>query len=344
MTVGMGPRLPVAVTVLVATHNRADQLQVTLTALLEQRTPAGLGWEILVVDNSSTDGTRDVFRTLAMQAPSRLRYVWEPTLGKSWALNAGIAAARGAVLALTDDDVSPAADWVATAAVVLDRWGADGAGGRILPRWETEPPSWLVQRPQLLDHLAIMKFDKAAILPVPRADYPQVWGANMVFRRAVLQAVGGFDTRLGPVGPRRYCEEDGDLVRRILETGRRVVFDPALTVFHRVPAARLRRAYFRKVMWDMGEGRALARPVAPGGRKLLGVPRWRLPYVARLVLRSTLRTVFRQPGAFDDTLDSALEAGRLWGDFKRAAREHGRVSKTGPAASAGVTSAARTPR
>jgi glycosyltransferase involved in cell wall biosynthesis len=112
----------IAVTVIVATHNRASRLRETLEALLAQKTPAGLGWEILVVDNGSTDGTLEVFRTMAMQAPGHLQYAFEPRLGKSRALNAGSRRAR-AVIALTDDDVSSAVDWVAMAATVLDTGG-----------------------------------------------------------------------------------------------------------------------------------------------------------------------------------------------------------------------------
>jgi glycosyltransferase involved in cell wall biosynthesis len=311
----------IAVTVIIATHNRASQLRETLEALIAQQTPPSLGWEILVVDNGSTDGTLEVFRTMAMRAPGRLRYVSEPKLGKSRALNAGTAVARGAVIALTDDDVSPAADWVATAATVLDRWGADGAGGRILPRWEAEAPSWVVGSRRLLDSLAIMEFDKPAMLPIPADRHPQVWGANMVCRRSALQALGGFDTRLGPVGGKRYCDEDIDIVGRMLEAGRAVAYDPALTVYHRVPRTRLRRAYFRRLMWHMGEGEALAAADPPGGRSILGVPLWRFRYVARLAVHSSLRTIARRPGAFDDLLKCVRAAGFSWGQFKRASRE-----------------------
>ena len=311
----------IAVSVIVATHNRASRLRETLEVLLAQKTPASLGWEILVVDNGSTDGTLEVFRTMAMRAPGRLRYVSEPRLGKSRAVNAGIAVARGAVIALTDDDVSPADDWVATAATVLDRRGVDGAGGRILPRWEAEPPSWLVGNRRLLDYLAIMDFDRPAMLPVPVGSYPQVWGANMVYRRTALQALGGFDTALGPVGGRRFCDEDVDIVRRMLQSGREMAYDPALTVFHRVPRARLRRAYFRRVMWDMGEGKALAAADPPSGPRLLGVPRWRFRFLGRLVVRSTLRTIAHRPGAFEDMLNCVRAAGMIWGQFKRAVQE-----------------------
>ena len=311
----------VAVTVIIATHNRASKLRETLEALLAQKAPDGLAWEILVVDNGSADGTLEVFRSLAMRAPGRFRYVSEPRLGKSRALNAGIAVARGAVIALTDDDVSPAADWVATAATVLDRWRADGAGGRILPRWESTAPSWVLGSNLLLDALAIMEFDTPVMLPVSRGSYPQVWGANMVYRRSALEALGGFNTRLGPVGDKRYCEEDVDIVQRMLEAGRAVAYDPALTVYHRVPRTRLRRAYFRRLMWQMGEGEALAAADPPSGSSVLGVPRWRLRVLARLIVQTGLRTIARRPGAFEDTLNCARAAGMTWGQVKRAAQE-----------------------
>lgn len=313
--------MSVAVSVIVATHNRASQLRQTLEALIAQETPEGLGWEILVVDNGSSDGTLEIFRTMAMEAPGRLRYVFEPRVGKSRALNAGIAVARGAVIALTDDDVSPAVDWVATAATVLDARAVDGAGGRILPSWEVEPPSWLLGNRRLLDYLAIMDFDQPAMLPTPPGPYPQVWGANMVFRRDALVALGGFDTRLGPVGGRRFCEEDSDIVRRMLAAGRPVAYDPALTVFHRIPRARLKRAYFRRVMWDMGEGQALAAVDPPRGPLVAGVPRWRFRHVARLFAHAAFRIIRRKPRAFEDALQCVMEAGAIWGQMKRAVQE-----------------------
>jgi len=311
----------IAVSVIIATHNRASRLRETLENLRAQQTPSDLGWEILVVDNGSTDATRDVFRTMAMQAPGHLRYVFESRLGKSRALNAGIAAARGAVIALTDDDVSPAVDWVATAATVLDKWGVDGAGGRILPRWEAEPPSWVLGSKRLLDYLAIMEFDKPAMLSVPNGSAAQVWGANMVYRRSALLALGGFDTRLGPLGNRRYIAEDTDIVRRMLQSGRAMAYDPVLTVFHRVPRARIRRAYFRKVMWDMGEGESLVAADLPSGPSLFGVPRWRFRLLARLAAHSTLHTLARRPEAFFDLLDFVYAAGVTWGQFKRGVQE-----------------------
>jgi hypothetical protein len=107
----------------------------------------------------------------------------------------------------------------------------------------------------------------------------------------------------------------------MLQSGRAIAYDPGLTVFHRIPRARLRRAYFRQVMWDMGEGEALAAAEAPGGPRLLGIPRWRFRLMARLAVHSTVRTLARRPGAFDELLDCVHTAGVAWGQLKRAARE-----------------------
>jgi hypothetical protein len=166
-----------------------------------------------------------------------------------------------------------------------------------------------------------MEYDRPAMMPIPAGKYPQVWGANMVYRRAALQALGGFDVNLGPVGGRRFCNEDVDTVRRMLQSGRAVAYDPGLTVFHRIPRARLRRAYFRQVMWDMGEGEARAAAEPPGGPRILGIPRWRIRFLARMAVHSTVRTLVRRPGAFYEMLDCVHAAGLAWGQLKRSVRE-----------------------
>lgn len=99
------------VSIVISTYNRCGLLEGALGALLSQ-TPADAAYEILVVDNNSTDQTRSVVQGLAMQNQEKLKYLFEPKQGLSYGRNAGIAAAKAPIIAFTDDDVRVAADWV----------------------------------------------------------------------------------------------------------------------------------------------------------------------------------------------------------------------------------------
>jgi glycosyltransferase involved in cell wall biosynthesis len=109
--------------VVIATYNRADELRETLASLRALR-PTG-DWEVLVVDNNSTDATHDVVQNAATLFPVRLRYVVEREQGRSPALNAGIRAAAGDIIVTTDDDVRVEQDWLDRAAQGLDAHACD---------------------------------------------------------------------------------------------------------------------------------------------------------------------------------------------------------------------------
>ena len=117
--------------IVIATYNRASDLSQTLDSLAGLR-PDG-PWEVIVVDNNSPDGTRQVVEEAARSFPVELRYLFEREQGRSPALNAGIRAARGEIIATTDDDVRVPADWLDRAAEGLSRLGCDYVGGRVLP-------------------------------------------------------------------------------------------------------------------------------------------------------------------------------------------------------------------
>ena len=99
-------------TVLIPTYNRASMLNETLTWLARIRVPNTVSWDVIVIDNNSTDETRKVVDRHAAAFPVPLRYLFEERQGRSSALNAGIAAARGVVLVFTDDDVRVAEGWL----------------------------------------------------------------------------------------------------------------------------------------------------------------------------------------------------------------------------------------
>ena len=100
------------VTVLICTWNRADSLRKALESIEGSRAPEDLEWEVLIVDNNSTDTTATVCEVFQKKNANRYRYLFEERQGKSFALNAGIEHANGNILAFTDDDVVVDKDWL----------------------------------------------------------------------------------------------------------------------------------------------------------------------------------------------------------------------------------------
>lgn len=303
------------VSVVVATYNRARLLEATLRALSLQAVPNSLRWEIVIVDNNSRDSTAQVVAAFSKTTATPVRYVFEPEQGLARARNRGIRESDGSIIAFTDDDVLPASDWIVQVVAAIDRWSAHGVGGRILPRWEALPPHWLVQNQQLLGHLAIMDFEGSRLLTLPLERHPQVWGANMAFRRELFERVRDFDPRLGIVGARLFRGEDTDLINRALELGLRIAYDAAITVFHRIDSDRMRKGYFRRLAFD--DGQCGARPtVRAGGWSFLGAPLW-FYRAAFTDFRKWLRCVLsRRPEAFDQELAWRSWVGRISGYWK----------------------------
>jgi glycosyltransferase involved in cell wall biosynthesis len=303
------------VSVVIATCDRASLLEGTLEALASQEVPDSLGWEIIVVDNNSRDGTAQVVGAFSKKTATPVRYVFEPRQGLSRARNRGIRESRGSIIAFSDDDVLPAPDWVAQVAAAIDRWQAHGVGGRILPRWEAPPPRWLTENRHLLDRLSLMDSEASRLLTLPVEGRPQVWGANMAFRRELFERVGEFDPRRGLVGKRLFRGEETDLIDRALELGLRIAYDPALTVFHRIGSDRMRKAYFHRLIFDNAQGEARVMPVVRG-RSFLGAPLGLYRIAIANFCRWLGSMLLGRPAAFDRQLDWLGSVGRLSGYWK----------------------------
>ncbi len=307
------------VSVVVATYNRARLLQGTLEALAAQEVPRSLSWEIVVVDNNSSDSTPQLVAAFAKTTSIPVQSVFEPRQGLSRARNRGVREARGSILAFCDDDVLPAADWVAGIAAAIDRWDAHGVGGRILPRWESPPPRWLTGNWRLLRRLSIMDFEGSRLLALPLARQPQVWGANMAFRRDLFDRLGGFDPRRGMAGPRLFRGEESDLIDRALELGLRIAYDGSLTVYHRIGSDRMEKDYFRRLAFDSAQGDARATAVGRG-RSFLRAPLSSYPRAFLSFWKWAALRLLRRPGAFDQELRWLGWVGTLTGYWSREAK------------------------
>jgi glucosyl-dolichyl phosphate glucuronosyltransferase len=227
-------------TIVIGTLNRRELLQGSLVSLLRQRCPADR-FEILVVDNGSTDGTQEMVRRLAAAA-SNMRLVEEPARGLSHARNRGIAEARGRLVAFFDDDAVAEPDWVEVLLGVFEgEPETDAAGGRIEVLWPDQRPLWMPR--SIEGYYGLCDYGRER----KRLAYPQYpFGSNMVIRRERLLAIGGFNTELGPTGGNLMAGGEQDLFFRLYRTDITIVYEPAALVHHWAPPERVTKRWTRR--------------------------------------------------------------------------------------------------
>jgi glycosyltransferase involved in cell wall biosynthesis len=274
-----------SLSVLICTYNRARLLEETLAALAAAAQPEGCTVEIVIVDNNSSDDTAAVVRRAAGRSRWPIQYALETAQGKSYALNRGLSVAHGEVLALTDDDVLPAEDWLVRIVEQFRAAGVVFVFGKVLPRWEVPPPPELLTTParDIWGPLALIDYgDEPARYDAASFGYKRLpIGANLAVRRDAIERIGGWRTDLGKVDNSLIAGEDHELCVRLYSAGLYSgLYDPAVVVRHFVPASRLTRDYFRR--WFYWHGKTMARMAGAiyldldlaSVPSILGVPRF----------------------------------------------------------------------
>lgn len=250
------------VSVVICTHNRAAYLKKALESLRHQTLDAS-SFEVLVIDNRSTDATKAVFDEIAGH---NFTYVFEPELGLSKARNTGWQRGRAPYIAYLDDDAIAAPEWVEFIARAFETTPVPGAvGGRILPIWEAPRPAWLSDRIALA--LTILDWSDQ---PHFLGDEQWLAGANITYPRALLEQTGGFDVTLGRRGKNLISCEESLLNGQILALGHRLFYEPRASVQHHIPASRLTRQWhIQRQYWNgvsMATALQIQTPLSRGNR------------------------------------------------------------------------------
>jgi glucosyl-dolichyl phosphate glucuronosyltransferase len=242
-----------AISVVIATRNRAQTLTGTLAALVAQDRPPD-DFEVIVADNGSTDATPDVCASFAKVLPG-LRLIQDPRPGQLVGWHRALFMASGDVLAFIDDDVRPEPGWAAAVQAVFVDERVGLATGPITPLFEVPPPEW--QKSMILTKGDVTwsalwgALDCGAAARDIPADF--VWGSNFLVRKTALLAVRGFHPGGMPATLFRFTG-DGDVAagRPITAAGWRSVYAPEAAVRHLMPAARGGTAEVQR--WIYGEG------------------------------------------------------------------------------------------
>jgi glycosyltransferase involved in cell wall biosynthesis len=207
----MGTRI----SAIICTHNRAPYLSKALSSLEKQDLPKE-EYEIIVVDNRSTDNTRDVVGSFA--AGGKIRYIHEPVIGLSHARNTGWQNAASPYVAYLDDDAVASRVWLSRILEVFETGDRNlgCVGGRVTPVWEAPRPSWLGQG--IVCGLTVIDWsDTPHVLTNLHSEW--LAGANIAFPRSVLETLGGFTPHLDRAGERLLSSGDVFLEKQIQNAG-----------------------------------------------------------------------------------------------------------------------------
>lgn len=319
------PVVKPVLTVGICTYNGAERIGWVLEALGQQSRRAN-DWDVVVVDNASTDDTAAVVdNAMQLHLPGRGRRVLESQPGVMFARRRATLEARGELIAYLDDDNIPAPDYVENAIAVMRHYPETGiAGGKVLAQWLGAP----TPLGEAAASFALAIRDRGDVAFA----YPEITGgpdtAGMVARTALLRAIFS-DAELahkitGRKGKSLVSGEDTAIVIRAHQLGYDCRYEPQLVIYHRLPASRSSLDYLLRLYEGIGRGQASMRPLLDA--------RARNPALALLIalkdggrwcwgaLRGTPPALRRERGSLADDFHRLHQA-QVWGRFAQGLRE-----------------------
>jgi glucosyl-dolichyl phosphate glucuronosyltransferase len=218
--------------------------------IFKQKKDESFSFDVIVVDNNSTDNTKDVVLSFEKKFPGQIQYILERKQGKCNALNTGILACQADFIAFTDDDVRVDQQWLLNIVKCFESQKCDGVGGRILPVFPPQTPAWIKENISLLAG-CIVVYDYGTETKLYQKPTYEFLGANYAFKRQVFDDCGLFRTDIGP-GKGTYGD-DTEFVGRTLRFGKKLYYCGEALVWHPVDINRTNLIYIAQ--WYMGLGR-----------------------------------------------------------------------------------------
>jgi len=309
-------------TVLIATRNGENTLVHMLPAYCALQPPRG-GWKLVIVDNGSTDSTKNVLQSFTDRLP--LTYLFEPVGGKSRALNTGLQSIEGDLVVFADDDAVPRSDWLLHLRRAADEHPSiDIFGGLVLPRWQVVPPQWILDKVPLGPTYTLT----AADLAEGPTDSFNIFGPNMAIRTRVFNKGYRFDVSFGPNGSDYPMGSESSLVQRLIREGyfawhvRDAIVEHLIRQSQTDPSWILQRA----VRYGRGEYRRACLECWATVPRWLGIPRYLYRQAGRLMLRlarsytlGNTSEIFITRWDFNRILGQMIESRRIFKREKRLA-------------------------
>jgi glycosyltransferase involved in cell wall biosynthesis len=239
--------VPIEISVIVSTFNRCQFLKETLKSLLSQDFDGGC-FEVIIVDNNSTDGTVELLLEYANEYPMVLKYVKEEQQGLSAARNRGVQGAKGPIVAFIDDDATAHRSWLKGLMEVYKYFPEAGVvGGLIEPVWISGRPAWLTQNLEV--SFGVLSYGNG----IKEIFFPDtLFGGNFSIKRNLFLSLGGFCKNLGRKGVRLLSNEEVFLCRLVEQNKKKIYYTSKAIVYHKVLSERLNKRYLLKRAYAQG--------------------------------------------------------------------------------------------
>jgi glycosyltransferase involved in cell wall biosynthesis len=297
-------------TVLIAAHNGAQTLAKALNSYCQLQSPAG-GWKLVVVDNASTDTTKEIIRSFMARVP--LTYLFESSPGKNAALNTALESVEGDLVLFADDDILPRPDWLIEMRCAADSHPSFSIfGGTVVPHWEIYPekiPSWLPLGP--VYGITDPSWKEGPISP------GFVFGGNMGMRAEIFDSGYRFNLGMGPRGRNYAMGSETELTLRLTKAGFKAWHCKQAVVEHIVRKSQMTRAWIlgRATRFGRGQYRLWIQYQYADGNLDLGIPRLLIKEivkqglsVGRAKFRGDAAALFQERWKFNFLVGQVIEA------------------------------------
>jgi len=244
--------LNIDISIVLPTYNRSYLLKKVLDSIQNSESLDAINYEVIIVDNNSTDSTRLISQEYEKKTPGIFRYIFEPRQGLSYSRNRGIVESRGKHIAFTDDDQLVDPLWLKSIYDTFAKYNADCVGGKIKYQIPSNVPEWLnrllEENPNSIGQL---DFGNSLFQVKTPKELPK--GGNMAFSREVLNEDIHFDVNIGRIGKKLLVGEDTKLLKQLLKSGKKIIYQPNAIIYHILEKPRYTKKYWRKEAFGRGQ-------------------------------------------------------------------------------------------
>ncbi|MGO8754165.1 MAG: glycosyltransferase [Gallionellaceae bacterium] len=305
------------------TYNRSERLPKLIAEMRAQICP--IPFEVLIVDNNSSDDTREVVPRIAETPGTPVRYIFEPEQGIPYARNRAITEAMDKdILVFMDDDELPRPGLLAAAVHALTKEGARCAGGKVKVTFPPGArPKWLVD--DLLPFLAEVDYGDEPFWIRDRST--PIWTANIAYDMNLFRDNSDlrFDPRYNRLGHTIGGGSDGVLLGNLLERAEPIRYRPDMVVDHYVDTWRLRRRYFLKLHFIAGRKYGQFQ-MGDYPRTVFGVPPFMITLAFTQWARTAAMVARRESGVLRQAMNGTHALGAIWGRVRRRFADNGQRS------------------